>query len=257
MLHPRRSALNYGTIDADTPRVQGGIVSEADPQTRDTIRMPEHAIRALLDSLDRDQQSSNRLDGAAGDDPRRGPRPLSCTPIVLELTRPGEGTVRFLVAPRHLQANRMTVVHGVFLHPDARCVVHLRTIDGEKIAVMGRLAQCVYAGARMHESTIIFDQPIELEHYLATVPAEGQVLPSRPAARDASTTEVTPAKSSEKAAVEEQVVLALAQGLVETIRAHGPRESVLKLLDDLRAAYAAGPGKPHGPPSSGAPARAA
>lgn len=126
-------------------------------QIRDTLRMPELALRALLNELDREEARSR----SATSPPSQRPE----GPAVIEVVRHNEGVTRYLGAVRRMTAMGAAVVHGVFLHAGT-CLVHVMTLDGEKTVVGGRLTRCRYVGTRMHESQIEFDAPVDLSHYL-------------------------------------------------------------------------------------------
>lgn len=222
---------------------------EPESTSRDTIRLPEHAIRSLIEALDRDAARRARLSGRPDQAGQGQLRFHDCKPIILEMTRPGEGAVRFLVVPRFLTADTITVIHGVFLHPHTRCVVHLRTIDGERTAIPGRLTHCAYAAARMHESIITFDDPIETAFYLPVIrpgmPAEGpaslvQPRPSAPPPAPAATSAVGPAPRSNDppapAPSGARSALDLARNLVNALQAEESPRTIAGLLDDLRVA---------------------
>lgn len=127
-------------------------------QIRDTLRMPEIALRALLNELDREEARSR----TATPPPPQRPE----APAVIEVVRHNEGVTRYLGAVRRMTAMGAAVVHGVFLHAGT-CLLHVTTLDGEKTVVGGRLTRCRYVGTRMHESLIEFDAPVDLSHYVA------------------------------------------------------------------------------------------
>lgn len=124
---------------------------------RDTLRMTDSALRALLVDLDRQDAKGSVLPPALRQRPEGR--------IVIEVIRHNEGVARYLAAARHMTPGGILVVHGVFLHT-GNCVVHMTTVDGEKTAVGGRVTRCRYVGTRMHESQIDFDAPVDLSHYL-------------------------------------------------------------------------------------------
>jgi len=212
-------------------------MTQADPSVRDTIRLPEPAIRAFLDVLDREEASEARLTGESSHRSSRRMRPPSCEPIVLEVSRPGEGTVRFAAIVRNISAGGMSVVHGVFLHPNVNCVLQLRTIDGEKTSIVGRLTRCRYAGAQLHESGIQFERPIEISHYVKLDEDSGAAHPVPSAAP-------SPATSPEI-----DRIIALTTELQELVRAKASIELVGMLLDRIRDACTAVQPAPPAPTS--------
>ena len=202
-------------------------MSQPDPNVRDTVRMPEPAIRAFLDFLDRQETSEARLNGDIAKRSTRRHRFPSLVPVTLEILRPGEGTVRFAVVPRNLSKGGMSIVHGVFLHPHSECVIHLRTVDGEKTVVEGVLTRCRYVGAKMHETGIKFHREVDPNAYL--VLCEDEEPPKSKAPLSA-----TPSVGANIAPA-----IALAEELVQLVRSRASAAVVERVLDQIRSVYPA------------------
>jgi len=194
-------------------------MERVDPSVRDTVRMPEAAIRAFLDHLDREEMLEARASGDVSKRTIRRHRFPSLAPVVLEVTRPGEGMVRFSVVPRNLSAGGMSIIHGVFLHPKSDCIINLSTVDGEKTAIEGILTRCRYAGARMHESGIKFKHEVDTANYLLL--CEDGEDPAPPP-------EAKPPPAA-----------ALAEELLQLVRNRASRAMVERILDQIRETYSA------------------
>lgn len=86
----------------------------------------------------------------------------------------GGGTSEFLVSTRNLSRGGVSVLHGGFVHPGTECRVVLRTLDGERHALEGKVVQCRFIEGRIHEIGVKFSSLIDLGMFCANVPDEPQ-----------------------------------------------------------------------------------
>ena len=73
---------------------------------------------------------------------------------------------RYLVVPRLIAANGMTVLHGKFDYANTRCRITLRTADGTCSEIAARVRECRHFSGRIHEVVLKFNEPIDLVRYL-------------------------------------------------------------------------------------------
>jgi two-component system chemotaxis response regulator CheY len=87
----------------------------------------------------------------------------------------GEGgrVSRFLTYSRDLSNRGLSVIHGGFVYPGARCAVTLATLEGANETIEGRIARCSYVRGSLHELGIEFDRPVEPADF---APSAGEAL---------------------------------------------------------------------------------
>lgn len=135
------------------------------PGIRDTLRLPDAAVRALL------FRAQLEADGPAAAAGRRASTryiPPKHHPVLLELERPGEGAVVFRAALRNVSQGGASVLVGLFIHPGTPCHLTLRTVDSENLCIAAAIRRCVHVTGRVHELGLKFTQPLD-QRLLATI----------------------------------------------------------------------------------------
>ena len=132
-----------------------------DQQGRRLLRQNEQHLRDLLDTLDEGEQGRN-------DSRRRHKRFAfrldSCT---VHLQQPGDGWMNpFMVHTRNLSVQGMAFLHGQFVHKGTIAAARLRTTAGTEIEVRGTIVNCRYIRAGVHEVSMRFDNPLDMEQFL-------------------------------------------------------------------------------------------
>jgi hypothetical protein len=187
----------------------------SDGKTIDTLRMPHGELRAILDRLDR------AAGGAPSPEARRCDRYRYNVRdgLVLQV---GGATADFLIHPRRLSAEGINFLHGSFLYPGTTGALTLRTTDGEQVLAAGKVVHCRCVHGRIHEVSLLFSQPIEVENFVAA--SETQRTDAAPMT-DAASAAPYPA----------QDVLALARKIVEFATAGAPLEQIQDAATQLAA----------------------
>ena len=190
----------------------------SDGKTVDTLRLPHGELRAILDRLDR------AAGGAPSPEARRCDRYRYNVRegLVLQV---GGATADFLVHPRRLSAEGVNFLHGSFLYPGTTGALTLRTTDGEQVLAAGKVIHCRCVHGRIHEVSLLFSRPIEVENFVAA--SETQRTDAAPIG-DAASAVPYPA----------QDVLALARKIEEFATAGAPLEQIQGAVTQLAALVA-------------------
>lgn len=148
------------------------------PDYIDALRLSEQDRQALVNELE-------RTAGAPGREKRRSKRmPYNEVPaLILQVTHPGGTTVRFLVKPRNISSQGLSVLHGGFVHPGTRCSVPLKDMRGLATRIDGKIVSCRLIRGRVHELGIQFCRSIPIEEYVLDTTsgdAEGRITVALP-----------------------------------------------------------------------------
>ena len=190
----------------------------SDGKTVDTLRLSHAELRSILDRLDR------AAGGAPSPEARRCDRYRYNVRegLVLQV---GGATADFLVHPRRLSAEGVNFLHGSFLYPGTTGALTLRTTDGEQVLAAGKVIHCRCVHGRIHEVSLLFSRPIEVENFVAA--SETQRTDAAPIG-DAASAVPYPA----------QDVLALARKIEEFATAGAPLEQIQGAVTQLAALVA-------------------
>ena len=74
----------------------------------------------------------------------------------------------FQMKPSYICRIGMSLLHGVFVYPGTACKIALRSLGGEAVEVPGEVASCRWVDGRVHEIGVKFDEPIELDDFVAS-----------------------------------------------------------------------------------------
>jgi hypothetical protein len=137
----------------------------SDGKTIDTLRLPHGELRSILDRLDR------TTGGAPSPEARRCDRFRYNVRDGLVLQVEG-ATADFLVHPRRISPEGINFLHGSFLYPGTSGALTLRTTDGEQVLAAGKVIHCRCVHGRIHEVSLLFSRPIEIENFVAASETE-------------------------------------------------------------------------------------
>lgn len=85
----------------------------------------------------------------------------------------GNGShVRFSVVPRNISRGGMAFVHGRFVYPNTPCHAALPRTDGKPHQVEGKVVHCRHVAGIVHEVSVRFDAPINLEDFVVLDPEQ-------------------------------------------------------------------------------------
>ncbi len=131
----------------------------ANNQCLDALRLSETEQQRILEQLD----ASRRPPG--GPEQRANARYRYSVKGGLVLTVDGAYT-SFVVRPRNISSGGMSVLHGSFLYPGARCAIALRTRTGERLLAPGLIVRCRCIRGRVHEVGLAFERPIPVGQFV-------------------------------------------------------------------------------------------
>ncbi len=128
----------------------------------DSLRISEHETRKVNHVLDTLESSAP---GAANRVEERLPyhvaEGLACTVV-----HPGGSTDYYLVRPRNISSMGLAVLHGCWVYPGSACTAALKTIDGERVLVKGKIVRCCCVTGRIHDVGVTFDAQIDLSNFV-------------------------------------------------------------------------------------------
>lgn len=131
-----------------------------------TIRLSSRDRRKLVDVIN---QQGARVKQSAE---RRNIRvDYHAEGVVVAIRQPHGNTIHHAVVPRNLSRWGVAFVHGRFVYSDVICDVTLPTLDGKPYIVAGKVVRCRHIGGIVHEVSVVFDEPIDLDLFV-TLSAE-------------------------------------------------------------------------------------
>ena len=131
-----------------------------------TVRLPPDALRSLaqvlnqrdaLDELER-KGRGHRANQRYSIDP---PKELS-----MDLQSDALARKAYQVFARDMSSQGVSLLHGVFVAPNTRCLLTIKTLDREPMQIPSLVRRCRLVGGRVHELGIKFDQPIDPRSFL-------------------------------------------------------------------------------------------
>ena len=128
-------------------------------QFNDTLRLDDSQCHSLIMRLNGDKSESERAIRSDYFERKR---------IVVELDPVSSpGRISYLMKPWDLAAFEIRLLHGTFIHEETKAVVILMASDDERVPTPGKVSRCRHVEGRVHEVVIKFDNPIDLENFVA------------------------------------------------------------------------------------------
>lgn len=129
-------------------------------QSLRTIRLSDRQRERLLSSLEKQSHSSPETD-------RRDLR-LRYNRGACEATLSNgmSSEMRHVLTPRNLSRRGFAFIHGQFVHRGTRCCIELIDLDDNPCQVRGSVARCQHLSGIIHEVSVVFDDPIELDNFV-------------------------------------------------------------------------------------------
>lgn len=128
------------------------------PEYVDTLRSSDDKVQTVLAQL----QIGALLSKS---DRREYPRYPYLVGESMELQIEG-GQTRFIVRGRDLSGGGISFLHGTFLYSGQRCIITLRTINGEPVYMRGHIVDCRCVQDRIHVVAMQFDTRITIEEFV-------------------------------------------------------------------------------------------
>lgn len=128
-------------------------------QFNDTLRLDDLRCRSLIMRLNGNKSEAERAIRSDYFERKR---------IVVEIDRVSSGgSNSYLMKPWDLAAFEIRLLHGTFIHEETKAVVILMALDDERVRAPGKVSRCRHVEGLVHEVVIQFDNPIDLENFLA------------------------------------------------------------------------------------------
>ncbi len=137
-----------------------------DSQPIETLKLSDRDKSRLVQAVDAQAQ----LQAAQLELERRNIRvPYTGHNVLISLHVNGTST-RYSVVPRNIARYGLAFVHGRFVYPNTTCSVTLRQTDGRAHQIDGRVVRCRHIGGIVHEVSLKFEEPIDLERFVVLTP---------------------------------------------------------------------------------------
>jgi len=134
---------------------------------RDLLRLDEGERRDLLDRLDHAARVENTNVRQAGRNCRTHERfDYRRYAVPIRIDHPGGSTAQLLVCTRNISSGGLAFVNAGFVHHGTRCRMVLAATDGTKSAVAGEVVNSRHLKGALHEVSVRFDRPIDVEAYV-------------------------------------------------------------------------------------------
>jgi len=92
--------------------------------------------------------------------------------VFVALARSDGEAIKYSVVPRNLSAKGMAFIHGQYIHEDSRCEVVMAALDGTWSRSFGSVVTCRHLQGIVHEASVVFDEPVELEQFVSLDPEQ-------------------------------------------------------------------------------------
>lgn len=94
------------------------------------------------------------------------------TNAVLTLMDKTSQTADFAVVAYSHGRQGLSLIHGRYIHPNTRCRVRFRSLNGEWHERSGRTGQCIHVQGLIHALLVVFDEPINLDEFAQLTPEQ-------------------------------------------------------------------------------------
>lgn len=146
----------------------------ADP--RDLSTLPQSVRQHLVEVLAR------RSAGEPGSRRRGAVRyPLRCEDFAVSV---GEADTFVRALSHDISNGGLSFFYGVFIHPGTSCVAQLRTTDGERVLVPGKVVRCTFVQGRVHEVGVEFDAAVDAGMFSKEAACSDSTAPHKTATDD-------------------------------------------------------------------------
>lgn len=141
-----------------------------DPHPIETIKLSDRDKTRLVQALE--AQASQQAGGGQGN--RRNLRVGFHGRNVLISMNPMGAHVRYSVVPRNLSRGGLAFIHGRYIYPNTACTVNLAAFDGQVHSVEAKVLRCRHIGGIVHEVSLQFEDPIDLERFVPLSPEQAE-----------------------------------------------------------------------------------
>ncbi len=128
-------------------------------QLQDLLRITPEEATEILGRLGEETKES------VGQDRRASPRySYQHVPRLVVCVQDDEHGLEnyFVMVPRNISRTGIGLLHGQFVYPQTKSIVHLKTLDGRLVGIKGQIVHCRMVEGRIHELGVEFATPIDL-----------------------------------------------------------------------------------------------
>ena len=86
--------------------------------------------------------------------------------IGLRVSHRESSATMHVVRARNLSSGGIGFFHGCFLYPDTLCHIAVQTVDGQRVAMAGKVSWCRHVRGRSHEIGLRFTRLIDVKDFL-------------------------------------------------------------------------------------------
>ncbi len=134
---------------------------DAEHQPIETVRLSDRDKRRLVETLDQEADLA-----PVAREKRSVRATYHAQNVVVTMTPPNGASVPHRVLSRNLSRWGLAFIHGQYVYEGTHCEVMLTTLEREPYAVEGQVLRCRHIGGIMHEVSVRFDEPIELDLFV-------------------------------------------------------------------------------------------
>lgn len=91
---------------------------------------------------------------------------------ILTLKQEGGAETKLSMLARNLSRWGAALVHGRYIHPDARCELNIQNSSGQWCRMLGRVRHIRHIQGTIHELGVAFEEPIDLNEFVSLTPSE-------------------------------------------------------------------------------------
>ncbi len=160
---------SFGMNAAATPGLRLGEGQAGGSAPSNTLRLQGAPLHNLLDQIE--MAALNDQSKVQRDYRRWG---LRDTNILVDMQQPGGTVTSLRYVCRDLSGSGVGILHGSFVYPGTRCIVHVPHPIKRFVPVPGVVARCRLMQRHIHEVGIKFRQPLSVREFVNVDPFEGR-----------------------------------------------------------------------------------
>jgi len=96
--------------------------------------------------------------------------------VRVEMHQAGGSSVTLQYAARNISSEGLGILHNSYVHPNTRCIVHLKHRDGREVPIEALAVRCRHVKGLVHEVGLRFKAPINVRDFIVVDPMEGSFI---------------------------------------------------------------------------------
>ena len=139
------------------------------PHVTNTVRMKSAELQKLHEEL----EAANRGNSHARKCIRLDYLQMS---VRVEMHQAGGSAVTLQYAARNISSEGLGILHNSYVHPNTRCIVHLKHRDGHEVPIEALAVRCRHVKGLVHEVGLRFKASINVRDFITVDPMEGSFI---------------------------------------------------------------------------------